>query len=179
MIRRRTRTSSQQTKPDVTVPIMLRSCTTCKGKQWLVFARRMQLRQNHGLKSHSLQPLGDKPMREEDKSLRAVGCLPIKLQRELSFTSVADRVVYRSKRVARGIVQEIRVTNTCPKVGVIQEVEELGPELQVGVFSRSEFLEDREIKVGVSGPVDLIPGSSEGAEISLPNGCHGRRLNEG
>ena len=118
-------------------------------------------------------------MREEDKSPRAVGCLPIKLQRELSLTSVADGVVYRSKRVARGIVQEIRVTNTCPKVGVIQEVEELSPEFQVGVFSGSKFLEDREIKVGVSGPVDLIPGSSEGAEISLPNGCHGRRLNEG
>ena len=118
-------------------------------------------------------------MREEDKSPRAVGCLPIKLQRELSFTSIADGVVYQSKRVARCIVQEIRVTNTCPKVGVIQEVEELGPEFQVGGFRRSEFLEDREIKVGVSGPVDLIPGSSEGAEISLPNGCHGRRLNEG
>ena len=118
-------------------------------------------------------------MREEDKSPRAVGCLPIKLQRELSLTSVADGVVYRSKRVARGIVQEIRVTNACPKVGVIQEVEELGPEFQVGVFSRSEFLEDREIKVGECRPVDLIPGSSQGAEISLPNGGHVRRLNEG
>lgn len=118
-------------------------------------------------------------MREEDKSPRAVGCLPIKLQRKLSLTSVADGVVYRSKRVARGIVQEIRVTNTCPKVGVIQEVEELGPEFEIGIFRRSEFLEDREIKVGESGPVDLIPGSSEGAEIGLINGCHGRRLNEG
>ena len=123
--------------------------------------------------------LGDKLMREEDKSPRAVGCLPIKLQRKLGFASVADGVVYRSKRVARGIVQEIRVTNACPKVGMIQEVEELGPEFQVGVFSRSEFLEDREIKVGECRPVDLIPGSSEGAEISLPNGGHGRRLNEG
>ena len=120
-------------------------------------------------------------MREEDKSPRAVGCLPIKLQRKLSFTSVADGVVYRSKRVARGIVQEIRVTNTCPKVGVIQQVEEFGPEFQVGGFSRSEFLEDREIKVGECRPVDLIPGSSQGAEInSLPtSGCRGRRLNEG
>ena len=118
-------------------------------------------------------------MREEDKSPRAVGCLPIILQRELSFTSVANGVVYRSKRVARGIVQEIRVTNTCPKVGVIQQVEEFSPEFEIGIFRRSEFLEDREIKVGESGPVDLIPGSSEGAEISLPNGCHGRRLNEG
>src|SRR5713226_6267961 len=105
-------------------------------------------------------PSGDKLMREEDKSPRAVGCLPIKLQRELSFPSVADGVVYQSKRVARGIVQEIRVTNTCPKVGVIQEVEELGPEFQVGVFSRPEFLEDREIKVGECRPLDLIPGSS-------------------
>jgi len=118
-------------------------------------------------------------MREEDKSPRAVGCLPIKLQREFSFTSVADGVVYRSKRVARGIVQEIRVTNTCPKVGVIQQVEEFSPEFEIGIFRRSEFLEDREIKVGESGPVDLIPRGSEGAEISLPNGCHGRRLNEG
>jgi hypothetical protein len=95
------------------------------------------------------------------------------------LTSVANRIVYRSKRIARGIIQEIRVSNTCSKVGVIQEVEELGPEFQVGVFSRSEFLENREIKVGVSRPADLIPGSSEGAEISLPNGCHRRRLNEG
>ena len=118
-------------------------------------------------------------MREEDKSPRAVGCLPIKLQRELSLTSVTNRVVDMPEWVSWTIVQEIRVTNTCPKVGVIQQVEELGPEFQVGVFSRSEFLEDREIKVGVSGPVDLIPGTSEGAEISLPNGCHGRRLNEG
>lgn len=105
--------------------------------------------------------------------------LPVELQRKFGLPSVADGVVYRSKRVARGIVQEIRVTNTCPKVGVIQEVEELGPEFQAGVFSGSEFLEDREIKVGESGPVDLIPGSSEGAKISLPYGCHGRRLNEG
>lgn len=117
-------------------------------------------------------------MREEDKSPRAAG-LPIKLQRELGFTSVADGVVYRSKRIARGIVQEIRVTNTGPKVGVIQEVEELGPEFQVGFFSRSEFLEDREIKVGECRPVHLVPGISERAEISLPNGCRGRRLNEG
>ena len=118
-------------------------------------------------------------MREEDKSPRALGCLPIKLQRELSFTSVADGVVYRSKRVARGIVQEIRVTNTCPKVGVIQEVEEFGPEFDIGIFRRPEFLEDREIKVGESGPVHLVPRSSQRAEISLPNGCHGRRLDEG
>lgn len=82
-------------------------------------------------------------MREEDKSPRAVGYLPIKLQRELSFTSVADGIVYQSKRVARGIVQEIRVTNSCPKVGVVQEVEELSPEFQISVFSRPEFLEDR------------------------------------
>ena len=105
-----------------------------------------------------------------DKSPRAVGSLPIKLQRELSLTSVADGVVDRSKRVARGIVQEIRVTNTCPKVGVIHDVEELGPEFQVGVFRRSEFLEDREIKVGECRPVHLVPSSSERAEISLPNG---------
>ena len=117
-------------------------------------------------------------MREEDKSPRAVGCLPIKLQRELSLPSVADGVVYRSKRVARGKVQEIRVTNTCPKVGVIQEVKELSPEFEIGTFRRPEFLEDREIKVGECRPVDLIPGSSEGAEISLPNGCHGRRLDK-
>ena len=109
-------------------------------------------------------------MREEDKSPRAVGCLPIKLQRKLSFTSVADGVVYRSKRIARGIVQEIRVTNTGPKVGVIHDVEELGPEFQVGVFRRSEFLEDREIKVGECRPVHLVPSTSERAEISLPNG---------
>ena len=114
-----------------------------------------------------------------DKSPRAVGSLPIKLQRKLSLPSVADGVVDRSKRVARGIIQEIRVANTCPKVGVIQEVEELSPEFQVGVFSRSEFLEDREIKVGESRPVHLVPSTSERAEISLPNGGHGRRLNEG
>ncbi len=108
---------------------MLRSCTKRKGKQLLVFARRRQLLQDHGRKSPSLQPSGTKLRREEAKSPRAAGCLPIKLQRELGFTSVADGVVYRSKRIARGIVQEIRVTNTGPKVGVIQEVEELGPEL--------------------------------------------------
>ena len=79
----------------------------------------------------------------KNEASRAIRCLPVELQRKLSFTSVADGVVDRSKRVARGIVQEIRVTNTCPKVGVIQEVEELGPEFQVSVFSRSEFLEDR------------------------------------
>src|SRR6266536_540394 len=134
---------------------MLRSCTTCKGKQLLVFARRRQLLQNHGLKSHSLPPSGDKLMREEDKSPRAVGCLPIKLQRELRLPSVTDGVVDKSKQIARGIVQEI---------------EELGPEFQVGVFSRSEFLEDREIKVGVSGPMHLVPGNAEWAEISLPDG---------
>jgi len=130
-----------------------------------------------------LPPSGDKLVREEDKSPRAVGCLPIKLQRKLSLPSIADGVVDKSKRIVRGIVQEIQVANkpvtiTVPEVGMIQEVEKLGPEFQVGVFSRSEFLEDREIKVGESGPVDLIPGSSEGAEISLPNACHGRRLNE-
>ncbi len=81
-------------------------------------------------------------MREEDKSPRAVGCLPVELQRELSLPSVADGVVDRSERVARGIVQEIRVSNTRPKVGMIQQVEELGPEFQVGSFSRPEFLED-------------------------------------
>ena len=109
---------------------------------------------------------------------RAIRCLPIEFQRKLSFTSVADGVVDLSKRVGHATGQEIRVPNTRPKVGVIQEVEELGPEFHVGGFSRSEFLEDREIKVGVSGPMHLIPGSPEGAEISLPNGCHGRRLNE-
>ena len=118
-------------------------------------------------------------MREEDKPPRAVDCLPVKLQRELSFTSVADGVVYRSKRIARGIVQEIRVTYTRTKVGVIQEVKEFSPEFHACVFSCSEFFENREIKISESGPVDLIPGSSEGAEISLPNGCHRRRLNEG
>ncbi len=118
-------------------------------------------------------------MREEDKSPRAVGCLPIKLQRELSLPSVADGVVDLSKWVGHATSQEIRVTNTRSEVRMIQEVEELGPEFQVGVFSRSEFLEDREIKVGECRPVDLIPGRSEGAEISLPNGGHGRRLNEG
>ena len=117
-------------------------------------------------------------MRGKAKSSRCIGVLPVELQRELSFPSIADGVVDRSKRVARGIVQEIRVANTRPKVGVIQEVEELSPEFQVGVFSRSEFLKNREIKVGVSRPMDLVPGRSEGAEISLPNGCRGRRLNE-
>jgi len=118
-------------------------------------------------------------MREEDKSPRAVGCLPIKLQCKLGFPSVTNRVVDTPEWVSCTTGQEIRVTNACPKVGVIQEVEELGPEFQVGVFRRSEFLEDREIKVGECRPVDLIPGSSQGAEISLPNGGHVRRLNEG
>ena len=81
-------------------------------------------------------------MREEDKSPRAIGCLPIKLQRELSFTSVADGIVYRSKWVTRGVIQEIRVPNSCPKVGMIQEIEELGPELQIGPFGCLEFLEN-------------------------------------
>ena len=126
-----------------------------------------------------LPPSGDKLVREDDKSPRAVGCLPIKLQRKLRLPSVADGVVYQSKRVARGIVQEIRVTNTCPKVGVIQEVKEFSPEFEIGILRRPEFLENREIKVGECRPVDLIPGSSEGAEISLPNGGRGRRLNEG
>src|SRR5258708_23551758 len=142
---------------------MPRSCPTCKGKQLPVFARRRQLLQNHGVKSHSLQTSGDKLMREEDKAPRAVGCLPIKLQRELSLTSVTNRVVDLSKRVEHATGQEIRVPNTRSKVRMIQEVEELGPEFQVGVFSRSEFLEDREIKVVECRPVDLIPASSEGA----------------
>jgi len=123
-------------------------------------------------------------MREEDKSPRAVGSLPIKLQRKLSLPSIADGVVDKSKRIVRGIVQEIQVANnpvtiTVPEVGMIQEVEKLGPEFQVGVFSRSEFLEDREIKVGECRPVHLVPSTSERTEIGLPNGCHGRRLNEG
>ena len=118
-------------------------------------------------------------MREEDKSPRAVGCLPIKLQRKLSLPSIADGVVDKSKRIYRCIAQEIRVTNTRPKVGVIQEVKEFSPEFEIGILRRPEFLENREIKVGECRPVDLIPGSSEGAEISLPNGCHRRRLNEG
>jgi len=91
-----------------------------QGEAVAVFAGRRQLLQNHGLKPHSLQTSGDKLMREEDKSPRAVGCLPIKLQRELSFTSVADGVVDLSKRVEHATGQEIRVTNTCAKVGVIQ-----------------------------------------------------------
>jgi len=89
-----------------------------------------------------LPPSGDKLVREEDKSPRAVGCLPIKLQRELSLTSIADGVVDLSKRVEHATGQEIRVTNTRSKVRMIQEVEELGPEFQVGSFSRPEFLED-------------------------------------
>src|SRR5229473_7472104 len=105
---------------------MPRSCPTCKGKQLLVFARRRQLLQNHGVKSQSLQTSGDKLMREEDKSPRAVGCLPIKLQRKLGFASVTNRVVDMPEWVRWTIVQEIRVTNARPKVGVIQEVEELG-----------------------------------------------------
>ena len=117
-----------------------------------------------------LPPSGDKLVREEDKSPRAVGCLPIKFQRELRLPSVTDGVVDKSKQIARGIVQEIRVPNTCTKIRMVQEIEELGPEFQVGVFSRSEFLEDREIKVGVSGPMHLVPGNAEWAEISLPDG---------
>src|SRR5579864_2563620 len=65
------------------------------------------------------------------KSSRCIDVLPVELQRELSFPSIADGVVDRSKRVARGIVQEIRVANPRPKVGVIQQVEELGPEFHV------------------------------------------------
>lgn len=118
-------------------------------------------------------------MRGKPKTARAFGVLPVELERELSLPSVADGVIYRPERVARGIVQEIPVPNTCPKVGVIQEIKELGPELEVGLFGGPELFENREIKVGVSGPVDLIPGNSKGAEISLPDGCRGRRLNEG
>ena len=126
-----------------------------------------------------LPPSGDKLMREEDNSPRAVGSLPIKLQRKLSLPSIADGVVYQSKRVARGIVQEIRVTNTCPKVGVIQEVKEFSPEFEIGILRRPEFLENREIKVGVSRPAHLVPSTSERTEIGLPNGCDRRRLNKG
>ena len=118
-------------------------------------------------------------MREEDKSPRAVGCLPIELQRKLSFTSVTNRVVDTPEWVSWTIVQEVGVPNVSSKVRVIQEVEEFGPEFEVGIFRRPEFLENREVEVGVRWPMHLIPGSSEGAEISLPNGCHGRRLNEG
>jgi len=123
-------------------------------------------------------------MRGEDKSPRAVGCLPIKLQRKLSLPSIADGVVDKSKRIVRGIVQEIQVANnpvtiTVPEVGMIQDVEKLGPEFQVGVFSRSEFLENREIKVGECRTVYLVPSASERTEIGLPNGCDCRRLNEG
>ena len=118
-------------------------------------------------------------MREEDKSPRAVGSLPIILQRKLGFPSVANRVVDTPEWVSWAIVQEVGVPNASSKVGVIQEVEEFGPEFHVAVFSRLESLEDREVNVGECRSVDLIPGSSEGAEISLPNGRHGRRLNEG
>ena len=76
-------------------------------------------------------------MREEDKSPRAVSCLPIKLQRKLGFPSIADGVVYRSKRVARGIVQEIRVPNTCTKIGMVQEIEELGLGIPGSCFQKS------------------------------------------
>jgi hypothetical protein len=36
-----------------------------QGEALLVFARRRQLLQNHGLKPHSLQPSGAKLMREQ------------------------------------------------------------------------------------------------------------------
>src|SRR5258708_20254474 len=89
-----------------------------RGKHFLVFARRRQLLQNHGLKSHSLHPSGDKLMREEDKSPRAVGCLPIKLQREFSLTSIADGLVALSKRVDHATVQEIHapITRSIPRL---------------------------------------------------------------
>ena len=81
-------------------------------------------------------------MRGKSESSRAAAVLPVELQRKLSFTSVADGIVYRSKWVTRGVIQEIRVPNSCPKVGMIQEIEELGPELQIGPFGCLEFLEN-------------------------------------
>jgi len=81
-------------------------------------------------------------MRGKSHSPRTVGLLPVELQRELSLPSVADSVVDKSKRICRCIAQEIRVADTCPEVGMIQEVEKLGPEFQIGSFARPEFLED-------------------------------------
>jgi hypothetical protein len=105
--------------------------------------------------------------------------LPVELQRKFGLPSVANGIVYRPERVTCGIVQEVRVPNTCTKIRMVQEVEELGSEFQVRVFRGPESLKDREIKVGVSGPVHLVPGNTEWAEISLPNGRDSRRLNEG
>ena len=151
--------------------IMLRPQTMRKPKQLLVLVRRKQLLQNNrpgaalvaapmNIQRTDVQALAalallrceqHKHQSKETSNAREaqvfprIGVLPVELQRELSLPSVADSVVDSSKRVARGIVQEIRVANTRPKVGMIQEVEELGPEFEVGAFSRPEFLEDREI----------------------------------
>ena len=117
-------------------------------------------------------------MRGKGQPSRARAVLPIELQCKLSFTSVADGIGYLSKRVVWGIVQEIRVANIRAEIRVIQEVEELSPEFQIRIFCRAEFLENREVEVGVSRPVHLVPGTSQGAEIGLPYGRRCRRLNE-
>lgn len=68
--------------------------------------------------------------------------LPIEFQCKLGLPPVANSVVYRSKRVTGRVVQEIRVSDTRPKIGVVEEVEKLSTEFKVGVFRSPEFLKD-------------------------------------
>lgn len=77
----------------------------------------------------------------EKEALPAHSRLPEELQSKFSFTSVADCVVYYSKRIGRTIAQEIPIPDGASEVRVVEQVEELSPEFKIGAFRRPEFLE--------------------------------------
>src|ERR1700757_4993182 len=61
---------------------------------------------------------------------------------------------------------------------MIEQVEEFRPELNICMLEGMEPLKDREIHIVVTRPVHLVPGPTEGTDISLPNCCCSRRLHE-
>ena len=102
-------------------------------------------------------------MRGKSPSSRAANILEVVLQRKLGFAPYATGSVDKPELAVVVVIRlETRIgLTTVPEIRVVEQVEELRPELDVCVFRSPELLEDREVQIVKAWIVDLVPRSTQ------------------